>query len=276
MKVSAFSPQGGVYISYLKRNRKHNMSVQHYHDGYEIYLQIDGKRYLFYDNNCCTLSRGDVVVLRPFDLHYSQSREFEYYERYVLNFREEILSSVLSKSEFNFLIEKLQSGVIHLDEEQMQNLCGYFNRIEEYSKSKGFCCEKLLNTSVFQLVLKILEYKNESASVPGTQPESEIITALKYINKNYTENISLDDIATATHISKFHFCRKFRKATGATVLEYLNNVRLTRVHNLLLNTDTSISEIAVQTGFSSALNLSRAFKKVYGRSPREFRKLNKN
>lgn len=76
-------------------------------------------------------------------------------------------------------------------------------------------------------------------------------------------------------MSKFYFCRKFHSTTGATVLEYLNNLRLTKVHNLLLSTKMSIDEIAVSTGFSSAVNLTRAFKKVYGNSPRDFRKLKK-
>lgn len=67
---------------------KHDMPVQHYHDGYEIFLMLGGKRYLFYDNICFTLERGDMAVLRPFDIHYAQSRDAEYYERFVLNFSE--------------------------------------------------------------------------------------------------------------------------------------------------------------------------------------------
>lgn len=109
----------------------------------------------------------------------------------------------------------------------------------------------------------------------GHTIEPHIISALKYINKNYKENISLDDISQAVHMSKYYFCRNFHEATGATALEYLNNVRFTKVHNLLINTSMTIDEIASGTGFMSAVNLTRAFKKVYGMAPREFRKLNR-
>lgn len=275
MKATAFSPHDGVYIQHLKINQKHNMPVQHYHDGYEIYLQLDGKRYLFYDNICYTLERGDMAIFKPFDIHYAESREVDYYERYVLNFQEDVLDSILSESELHFLLEKINGCVIHLNEEQTTKLLEHFRRTEEYSKQNGFFAHKLLNTAVFQLILKVVEYTEGSFEVTGKQIEPNIIKALRYIDKHYTENISLDDIAETAHMSKFYFCRKFHSTTGATVLEYLNNVRLTKVHNLLLSTQMSIDEIAAATGFSSAVNLTRAFKKVYGNSPRDFRKLKK-
>lgn len=272
MKATAFSPHEDIYIQRLKTNQKHNMPVQHYHDGYEIYLQLDGKRYLFYDNICYTLERGDMVIFKPFDIHYTESRESDYYERYVINFKENVLLTILSESEQRFLLEKINGCVIHLNEEHTIEMCGYFNRADEYAKQNSFFSKKLLHSALFALILKAAEYTGESIEVTGKQIEPNIIKALKYIEKHYTENISLEDIAGTAHMSKYHFCRKFHTTTGATALEYLNNVRLTKVHNLLLSTDTSIDEIASMTGFSSAVNLTRAFKKVYGSSPRAFRK----
>ena len=107
MKRKAFSPHDDIYIQYLRNMEKHDMPVQHYHDGYEIFLMLGGKRYLFYDNICFTLERGDMAVLRPFDIHYAQSRDAEYYERFVLNFSETALSALLSREELRLLREKL-------------------------------------------------------------------------------------------------------------------------------------------------------------------------
>lgn len=275
MKATAFSPHEELYIHYLKTNQKNNMPVQHYHDAYEIYLQLDGKRYLFYDNICYTLGRGDMAVFKPFDIHYAESRESDYYERYVLNFHVDALSPILTNSEIYLLTEKINSCVIHLDEEQINELYGYFKRADECANQKGFLIRKLLCSSVLQLIIKVISYTDKSIDAEGEKIAPQIITALKYINKHYSENISLDDISNAAHMSKYYFCRKFHSTTGATVLEYLNNVRLTKVHNLLLSTDMTIDEIASKTGFMSAVNLTRAFKKVYGSAPRDFRKLKK-
>lgn len=275
MKRTAFSPHEGVYIQHLKTSQKHNMPVQHYHDAYEVYLQLDGKRYLFYDNMCYTLERGDMAVFKPFDIHYAESREVDYYERYVLNFQEDVLTFVLTEAEQRLLYEKINGSVVHLNEEETKDLYGYFYRAEEYFKQGGVFSGKLLYTAVFQLIVKAVSYTEGSMEVAGKQIEQNMITALRYIDKHYAESISLDDIAEAAHMSKYHFCRKFHSTTGATVLEYLNNIRLAKVHSLLLSTKMSVDEIAALTGFSSAVNLTRAFKKVYGNPPREFRRMQK-
>ena len=86
------------------------------------------------------------------------------------------------------------------------------------------------------------------------------------------ERLTLEELADISCLSKYHFSRKFKETTGATVFEYLNNVRLTKVHCLLLDTNMSIEEISVKTGYSSALQLMRTFKDTYGMSPRAFRK----
>ena len=73
-------------------------------------------------------------------------------------------------------------------------------------------------------------------------------------------------------MSRYHFCRIFHSATGATFLEYLYNVRLAKAHQLLLGSDLSLNEISSRCGFSSTSHLTRIFKNAYGIPPREFRK----
>ena len=273
MKRTAFSPHDKLYIQHLETSRKHNMSVQHYHDSYEVYLQLEGKRYIFYDNVCYTMERGDLAVFPPFVIHYAQSREADYYERYVLNVREETLNTILSTRENHMLLGKLKAGVVRLTEEQTQSLYAHFTRVEEYTGKAGFLAEKLTLSAVLQLLMFVVECKKETVQedkenkIPG-----QIIRAINYVNHNYKEALSLDRIAEEINMSKYHFCRTFKNATGATVAEYLNNVRLTKVHSLLVNSDMSVGEIAGETGFGDTVNLSRNFKKVYGVSPVKFRK----
>ena len=102
MKRTAFSLHDGIFIQHLKTEQKHNMPVQHYHDDYEIYLQLNGKRYLL----CYTLECGDMAVFRSFTIHCAESRESDYYERYVLNSQHENLSSILTNSELHLLCKK--------------------------------------------------------------------------------------------------------------------------------------------------------------------------
>lgn len=276
MKRIAFLPHNNLYIQHMKTSQKYNMQVQHYHDAYEIYLQLDGKRYLFFDNICYTLERGAVVIVKPFDIHYAESRESDFYERYVINFHDGDLSVILDDSEIQYLLDKLDSCVLQLDEWQTKALTEDFRRIDEFSKENGVLSKKSLHSALIQLLDRVLSFTGAERAAGGKSVAPYIEKAIKYINMNYRDNLTLDGICEAVSTSKYHFCRSFKTATGATAMEYLNNVRLTKVHNLLLNTKMNIDEIADLTGFSSAVNLTRAFKKVYGSSPRDFRKLKKN
>ena len=79
-------------------------------------------------------------------------------------------------------------------------------------------------------------------------------------------------ISREVHISKYYLCRLFREATGTTFLEYLNDIRLSKAHQLLLETNLSIGEIAAKTGFSSGLRLSKVFHSSYHMPPSKFRR----
>ena len=275
MKRTAFSPHDNLYINYLKNTKKHDMPVQHYHDMYEILVMLGGKRYLFCDNYCYTMERGTMAVFKPFEIHYAESRESDFYERYVINFRLEALSPLLSGNELHVLEEKLNSCVIDLTEEQTVLLCRLFKQADECSRLKGFLSEKLLLSAVLLLVMYSAGLSEGAETLSGGTADPQIVSVLKYINEHYRSVVMLDDLSDKVGISKFYLCRRFHEVTGATVMEYLNNVRLTKVHNMLLNTKNSIDDIAFETGFSSAVNLSRAFKKLYGVSPSEFRRTKK-
>ena len=275
---SAFAPYGDLLIEYLRNPRKSNMLIQHYHDTYEIYLQIAGTRTLILNDICYTLQPGDLYIIRPFELHYTQSRESPFYERYLVSLPPHILTSILSEVEISRLLDNLDSCVIHLEEEQTKRFLELFRRADEYQHRSGFLTEKLVCCSVVELLV----YLNDLLKVPSLREDlagqdipSEIVTVIHYINHNYQENISLEDAAALVHLSKSHFCRLFHNSTGATFLEYLHNVRLAKVHQMLLATGLPLNEIAARCGFSSTAHLSHVFRSAYGVSPREFRKGNR-
>ena len=272
MKRTAFSLHNELYVQYLKSENKHNMSVQHYHDTYEIYLQLSGKRYLFYDNTCYTLERGDLAIFAPFDIHYAESRESDYYERYVVNFRLEDMSKILDSGEFHLLKQKINPCVVHLTEDRTQKVFELITRVDEYYNRKGLFSDKLVYSAMLQLLVYVAECIDDETATDGEKISPQIIEVMKYINKHYAEDLNLDNISDIACMSKYHLCRKFKEATGATLLQYINNVRLTKVHSMLINTDMPIEEIAECTGFSSSMQLTRVFKSVYNIPPRTFRK----
>ena len=73
-------------------------------------------------------------------------------------------------------------------------------------------------------------------------------------------------------MSKSHFCHLFSKETGSTFLQYVNNLRISEAHRLLLETDMKIHEISDNVGFHSVAQMTRVFKSIHGVSPSQLRK----
>jgi AraC-like DNA-binding protein len=97
-------------------------------------------------------------------------------------------------------------------------------------------------------------------------------TALEHIRSNYAQPISVEEVAALCGYSKSNFCKVFKQITGQTFHAVLNDHRLRVACTLLLETQLSVEQIALQVGFSDAKGFCRGFKTVKGVSPGEFRR----
>ena len=95
--------------------------------------------------------------------------------------------------------------------------------------------------------------------------------AREHITKNRRESLSLADVAKVSGASMFHFCKVFKKTTGLTFTDYVARIRLEDAKEELLNPNRRISEIAYDVGFKSLTQFNRAFKRIFGQSPTQFR-----
>lgn len=93
-----------------------------------------------------------------------------------------------------------------------------------------------------------------------------------YIDLNYTQKITLDNLAQQFFINKFYLTRLFKEQFGISVTSYLLQVRTTQAKQLLRFTDLSIEQISQKCGMNDANYFSRMFKKVEGITPGEYRK----
>lgn len=95
-----------------------------------------------------------------------------------------------------------------------------------------------------------------------------------YINKNYSNKISVDSIAAALNMSYRSLARKFKAETDKTISEKLNETRLNAAAALLMQSNLSLYEIAAKCGYENEYYFSNTFKKYYGISPSEYRNRN--
>lgn len=101
-----------------------------------------------------------------------------------------------------------------------------------------------------------------------------IVKIKKYIEENFTEDISLNDIAKMSGYSKYHLNRIFLEKTGQTIHNYIMERRLFEASKLLVDSDFSLVEIALMVGYTSQQSFTRAFKQMFGATPMTYRKDN--
>jgi AraC-like DNA-binding protein len=119
--------------------------------------------------------------------------------------------------------------------------------------------------------LQLTKLANQLNAEQGSEGGGLIELARDFIDEHIIDPIQLDDVAHEFDISPFHFCRKFKKATGMTMTSYISKERVNLAKEALLNTDHRITDIAFDAGFQSLSQFNRTFHKVTGMSPTQLR-----
>ena len=109
----------------------------------------------------------------------------------------------------------------------------------------------------------------------GRMSDYYIKEAINYIEQNFQNNISIENIATVCGINRSYLGKIFRNSIGRSPQEFLMNYRMVKATELLKLTSLSIADISSAVGYENQLHFSRAFKNIYGVSPREWRNQNK-
>lgn len=99
-----------------------------------------------------------------------------------------------------------------------------------------------------------------------------IARALTYAGEHFTEPLTLSGIARQASLSKFHFCRLFRREMGVSFREYLQGLRVRRATGLLAEPDLSVTEVAYAAGFNDLSNFDKVFRRIVGVPPSVYRK----
>lgn len=105
--------------------------------------------------------------------------------------------------------------------------------------------------------------------------EQSLVAKVKaYTQHHLAEPVTLDQLAAEAGLSKYHFCREFKRLSGQSPMEFLRQARVEAARSLLLSTPWTIHAIAAQVGFSDEFQLSRIFRRMTGKAPSQLRREN--
>ncbi|WP_165585953.1 AraC family transcriptional regulator [Ruminiclostridium cellobioparum] len=251
-------------------------NTMHWHPFIEILLSL-------YDNNEVTinftehvLKTNDLVIIYPGDLH---SLDHVAENAFILVQFPLDLLMIMSEFNSNFSVfsqyQCIKYDPSNIDADRMIFL---IKRLPELYFSDTLFNEVRIYSLLLEFFVKLGQYcvnakKEEFSDDAKTDYKStKLITeACLYISQNCTKPLTLDDVSHHIGVSKSHFSHLFKKYTDMTFIDFLTTERIKRTEFLISNPKAHIIDIAFDSGFSSLSSFNRAFKKIKGISPSEFR-----
>lgn len=261
----------------IKRKQYFNMKHSHFHPYYEIYYLCFGKRKFFVNDTLYTLSKGDILILNKNILHRTTYISDETHERFSLIFTDKYLTPLINEYSSDLIMSlfNIPHMSIHLNrqgylEDLLQKIVNEAGNTDEFSAH-------LLNGYFQELIIFLLRYQKAFTSDKITDSyistsDKIIQDTAKYIRNSFDKTITLRDASEYANMSTTYFSKKFKRITGFGFKEYLCNVRLTEAAKRLLETNDSVTKIALDCGFNDSNYFGDVFKKEKGISPLQYRK----
>lgn len=243
-------------------------SLPHTHHFTELFYVISGKGVFLVEDELIPVKPNDLIIINPHIEHTEKTMTNDPMEYIVFGVEGLAFSSTDQREDFskNYSYFSYTSAKNHLID--FANLM-----MKEFRERKpGFdvICHDILEVL---LVFISREQHLSIISDSAFKISKECALAKRYIDSNYSKNITLDTLASVTHINKYYLAHSFANCLGQSPISYLTDKRLQAAMELLINTNHSIAQVASSTGFSSQSYFSQTFKKEVGMTPQQYRKL---
>ncbi|WP_264454232.1 AraC family transcriptional regulator [Paenibacillus polymyxa] len=252
----------------------------HWHEELQITLVTKGKLVIQVNGIDHELETGQAILINKGVLHVTT--HLTHNGQYVsFNFPEKLLAFYAdSAMEKNYVLpytnSLLLSFVIRGDAEwQIQILQMLWDMKQKFDMKKkwGWEYEVSIKTAQLWLVLiSNISLSSEEAPKYMKLQQERLQLMLSFIHQNYSDNITLQEIAAIAHLSISECTRSFKRTIHMTPYDYLIKYRIKKSSELLISTDSTITEIAHRVGFNHVNHFIQSFKKHHKKTPKEFRK----
>ena len=239
----------------------------HYHDFHKIIVFISGKVTYHIEGKAYHLKPRDILLVSQGAIHKPEIDPSVPYERYIFWIRDD-----LSCQELNTCFQKANDrsfNLVRADSALQERLKDLLPEIKQTLQNKHFGDTVLRNALFTQFMIYINRIFLRTSSSPDKKTyssDTQVEQLLKYINRNLSENLSIDQLANRFFFSKYHMMRKFKNETGYTIHNYITSKRLLMARSLI-SQGMPVMKAAQASGFHDYTTFVRAYKKQFGKAP---------
>ena len=244
----------------------------HDHSAVEILLTLEGMVTYTVEDKIYQVRKGEILIVPPDTLDSLSMGEGS--SRYLSLFESDAIMAMRDLKAMASYFHKpfhLRDGSdAHVRIREL-----LLRAREAYEKR-----EMMWNTMCYSCILRVyatLGQRYLSGIKPRTgdnmrNMDSEVINAvMTYINNHYREELSLEDVARFAGFSRYYFSRSFKRQTGYSFKDYLCQKRLQVAMDLLIRTNRSMRDVAIESGFGSVATFNRVFREKKGCTPTQYR-----
>lgn len=239
----------------------------HYHDFHKIIVFISGKVTYHIEGKAYHLKPRDILLVSQGAIHKPEIDPSVPYERYIFWIRDD-----LSCQELNTCFQKANDrsfNLVRADSALQERLKDLLPEIEQTLQNTHFGDPVLRDALFTQFMIYINRIFLRTSSSPDKKAyssDTQVEQLLKYINRNLSENLSIDQLAERFFFSKYHMMRKFKNETGYTIHNYITSKRLLMARSLI-SQGIPVMKAAQASGFRDYTTFVRAYKKQFGKAP---------
>ncbi|MGN8886343.1 AraC family transcriptional regulator [Blautia sp. HCP28S3_G10] len=254
----------------------------HWHNDLEISLPREGEAIYQVYQKTYRIRPGEGLLLNR-NVPHSCSSPDNHHARYsTILVRPDFLygdfGSDVERNCFRPFLENSAVPCIYLTDQDKSEaeILQKLNLVEELFDQKPYCYELEIKGLLCEVFSRIFYRHRQELNklVPANLLELERLEKmLNYLNMHFAEVISLSELADQVHLSREVCCRLFKKMTGKTITEYLEEYRVNKSFSLVQSGQYSMTQIADMAGFSNASRFASAFRKMFGCNPGEYNSL---
>lgn len=232
-------------------------------DSFMILYTTSGSGKLKYEGNEYTVFPGQAFFIDCLNYNYYSVASTNIWDIYWIHFK-----GANSRNYYE-LFQKSCPPVVNVLHplEFEETILDIISRHDNFTAETELICSK----QILSLITELLSSSNSTLISVSAIPDY-IQGIISTLEKNYSKDISLDDLSKSSSVSKFHLEREFKKYTGVSIHEYHIRIRINLAKDLLTGTLLSIGDISRKIGIDNISHFNSLFKKRMNDTPTSYRK----
>ena len=249
----------------------------HWHNDVELIVIKKGTGTISVDMEPQTVSAGDIILVRPGQIHSISQHDNDAMEYENILFRPDLLYSqntdLRTLEYFDLYFNPEYDLPWHIDHSNSSHkeLAECINAIDTLCSERPRYYELSVKAYLFQFFYLLFSGQKTPVYSTGRKSLDKVKQMIAYIEEHYMEPITVQSAADYMGFSNSHFMKFFKQNMHTTFTSYLNHYRLTIAGRLLLTTDDNILVISEKTGFNNLSYFNQMFKQYFHMTPREYR-----